>query len=140
MGAEEKDKSLEKVNESLNRLRAIAWCNTTNSERTQRDINVVSDALKEADFLGEHYRELLAYSNKQDVALKIIYEKNVNIYVFNEYQTYEDYLGGPAPRNVIDIDGVWHSDQVLTKEEFYSIKEALKDAVRSINACKKGEK
>lgn len=62
---------------------------------------------------------------KELKAFKIIKEKNVNILALKEVEDYERYLRTPAPSNIVDSRGVYHEEQVLTKEEFDLIKEEL---------------
>lgn len=68
----------------------------------------------------------LTVIEKELKAFEIIKKKNVNVLMVKEAESYDKYLSAPAPLNVVDCYGVYHKDQVLTKEEFDSIREGLK--------------
>ena len=69
---------------------------------------------------------LISPIEKRLRAFEIIKNKNVNVFMVKETEDYDKYLKSRPPLNVVDYDGVYHRDQVLTKEEFDFIKEELK--------------
>ena len=64
---------------------------------------------------------------KELKALEIIKEKNVDIWCLKTTKNYDDYLHSPAPTNIVDENGVYHEEQLLTQEEYDLLKEVLKD-------------
>lgn len=84
------------------------------------DLDRLEKLEKEHEFLGEHYRELSAYSKKQDKILRIIKEKQVNVGYLLACDDYEEYLDYFNDRQG---EGNLPSFELLTQEEFDLLKE-----------------
>lgn len=70
------------------------------------------------------------YTNKspevnKSKAFDIIISKRIDINVIIEVETYEEYLTHPADYPIIDEEGNYHPEFVLTREEFDLIRESI---------------